>query len=404
MYTAYGYDAVHAILGDGEAFSSAGYGEVMGLVMGRSILEMDEPEHHTYRSILQQAFTRGEMARWETELVGPLVDRMVDEFADGGGADLVRQLLFPFPVRVIAALLGLPEEDLPEFHRLAVELIGVTVNWDRAVESSAKLREYFSGIVAERRLHPADDMISVLVSAEQDGQHLDDEEIYAFLPPAPAGRRRDDLPVVLQPALRPAHPSRPVRRAAWPTAASCPAAIEEGIRWEPPLLIIIRSATRDIEVDGVTIPAGASVVCNLGSANHDRTRWDDAGGVRHLPRAPAPHRLRPRAPHVPGHAPRPHGDPGGAERAVRPAARACASTPTPTRPTSPGRSSGPRPASTSSGTEPSRRAARPQGAACVDLLHRGERQRVHHQQLLGQLVVGQAAGGERPQLLDGGRR
>ena len=214
------------------------------------------------------------MARWETELVGPLVDRMVDEFADGGSADLVRQLLFPFPVRVIAALLGLPEEDLPEFHRLAVELIGVTVNWDRAVESSAKLREYFSGIVAERRLHPADDMISVLVSAEQDGQHLDDEEIYAFLRlllPAGAETTYRSSSNLLYGLLT----HRDQFDALVADRSLMPRAIEEGIRWEPPLLIIIRSATRDIEVDGVMIPAGASVVCNLGSANHDRTRWDE---------------------------------------------------------------------------------------------------------------------------------
>jgi cytochrome P450 len=272
MFTAYGYDAVHAILGDGEAFSSAGYGEVMGLVMGRSILEMDEPEHHTYRSILQQAFTRTEMARWETELVEPLVNRMVDQFAADGRADLVRQLLFPFPVRVIAALLGLPEEDLPEFHRLAVELIGVTVNWDRAIESSEKLRQYFSGIVAERRRNPADDMISVLVSAEQDGQHLDDEEIFAFLRlllPAGAETTYRSSSNLLYGLLT----HRDQFEALLADRSLMARAIEEGIRWEPPLLIIIRTATRDVDVCGVVIPAGASVVCNLGSANHDDTRW-----------------------------------------------------------------------------------------------------------------------------------
>ena len=82
---------------------------------------------------------------------------------------------------VIAALLGLPDEDLPEFHRLAVELIGVTVDWDRAVRASAALRDYLAGIVADRRVHPADDMISVLACAEHDGQRLTDEDIYAFV-------------------------------------------------------------------------------------------------------------------------------------------------------------------------------------------------------------------------------
>ncbi len=275
LFTAYSYEAVHTILGDGERFSSAGYGEVMGEVMGRSILEMDEPEHRTYRSILQQAFTRKEMQRWETDLVTPLVNQMIDQFVDDGRADLVRQLLFPFPVTVIAALLGLPAEDLPEFHRLAVQLIGVTVDWDRAVAASAQLREYFSHIVADRRQHPADDMISVLAQAEQDGQHLTDEEIFAFLRLLlPAGaettyRSSSNLMFGLL-----THPDQ--FGAVIADRDLLPQAIEEGIRWEPPLLIIVRSATCDTEVCGVPIPAGSSLIMNLGSANHDERRWLDA--------------------------------------------------------------------------------------------------------------------------------
>lgn len=274
IYTAYSYDAVHAILADGDNFSSGVYSEVMGAVLGRSILEMDEPEHHAYRSLLQQAFTRHAMDRWEVELVEPLVNEMIDEFAGDGEADLVRQLLFPFPVTVIAALLGLPHEDRHEFHRLAVELVGVTVDWDRAVAASATLREYFTGIVAERRAAPADDIISVLATAEHDGQRLTDEEIYSFLRLLlPAGaettyRSSSNLVFGLL--------SNPDQYDALRADRSLfDQAIEEGIRWEPPLLIIVRTAVREVEVCGVTLPAGAFVICNMGSANHDDTRWPD---------------------------------------------------------------------------------------------------------------------------------
>jgi cytochrome P450 len=274
-YTAYSYDAVHTVLGDGETFSSAAYGDVMGVVMGRSILQMDEPEHHAYRSILQQAFTRAEMQRWEVELVGPLVNGMIDGFAGDGAADLVRQLLFPFPVRVIAALLGLPEEHLPRFHRLAVELISVSVNWERALAASAALRDYLASIVAERRLHPTDDMISVLVTAEHANQRLTDEEIYAFcrlLLPAGAETTYRSSSNLLLGLLT----HRDQLDALLADPGLVPRAIEEGIRWEPPLLMISRTATCDTEVCGVRIPAGATVVCNLGAANHDESRWSDA--------------------------------------------------------------------------------------------------------------------------------
>jgi cytochrome P450 len=274
-FTAYGYDAVQAVLGDGHTYSSAGYGETMGVVMGRSILEMDEPEHRAYRSILQQAFTRGAMERWEAEVVRPLVERMVDELAAGNGADLVRELLFPFPVRVIAALLGLPERDIPEFHRLAVELISVTVDWDRAIAASAALRDYFAGILAERRRRPAHDVISVLATAEQDGQRLSDEEIFAFcrlLLPAGAETTYRSSSNLLFGLLTYGDQLDALQA----DGGLMGAAIEEGIRWEPPLLFISRTATRDVELGGVAMPAGATVVCHLGAANHDGSRWPEA--------------------------------------------------------------------------------------------------------------------------------
>lgn len=274
IYTAYSYDAVHAILGDGESFSSTGYEAVMGLVMGRNILMMDEPEHRSYRSLLQQAFTPAAMERWRTELVEPLVHSMIDGFAEDGAADLVRQLTFPFPVSVIAELLGLPAEDLPQFHRLAVELIGVTVDWERALQSSERLRQYFCGLVEERRQRRADDMISVLAHVEQDGQRLNDEEICAFLRlllPAGAETTYRSSSNLLFGLL--SHPDQ--LEAVRTDRSLLPQAIEEGIRWEPPLLIIVRTALRDTEVCGVTIPQGATVILNMGSANHDDSRWPD---------------------------------------------------------------------------------------------------------------------------------
>lgn len=294
-FTAYSYDAVHAVLTDAETFSSAGYGESMGVVMGRSILQMDEPDHQAYRSILQQAFGRPEMQRWEAELIRPLAHEMIDAFAGDGRADLVRRLLFPFPVRVIAALLGLPDEDLPTFHRLGVELISLAIDWDGAVAASAALRDYLSGIVAERRRNPAGDMISILATAEHEGQRLTDEEIYAFcrlLLPAGAETTYRSSSNLLFALLTSPDRLDAVRA----DRGLMPRAVEEGIRWEPPLLVITRTATRDTEVCGVAVPRGATVVCNLGAANHDPARWPDPESFD---------MDRPRRPHV-GFAHGPH--------------------------------------------------------------------------------------------------
>jgi len=273
IFTAFSFDAVQQVLRDGETFSSSGYRLFMGPVLGHSILEMDEPEHHTYRALLQQAFTRKVMERWENELVEPIVHGLIDQFVQRGRADLVRELHFPFPLQVIAALLGLPDDDLPMFHRLGVELISVAIDYERAVAASVKLGEYFGSILEQRYDEPADDMISVLAFAEHDGIRLTPEEIFSFLRLLlPAGaettyRSSSNLMFGLL-----THPDQldAVRR----DRSLVPQAIEEGLRWECPLLMIMRTAVKEAEVCGVPIPAGAMVITNMGSANHDETRWD----------------------------------------------------------------------------------------------------------------------------------
>lgn len=271
-YTSLSFEAVQAVLKDGETFSSAAYADSMGLVMGHSILEMDEPEHHRYRSLIQQAFTRKAMDRWEVELVGPVVHRLIDEFADQGYAELIRQFFWPFPVHVIAGMLGLPPEELPVFHRRAVELISIAFDIDRGLAASQWLYDFFAGVIGQRRAEPREDLISVLVGAELDGQRLTDEEIIAFLRlllPAGAETTFRSSSNLLFGLL--SNPDQLERLRA--DRSLMPAAIEEGLRWEPPLTGIGRTATRDVTVEGVTIPAGSPVSVCLGGANRDPSRW-----------------------------------------------------------------------------------------------------------------------------------
>ena len=175
LHVALSYAAVSEVLRDGERFTSSGYALSMGPVMGRTILEMDEPEHGRYRRLLQGAFSRKALERWERELVTPVVHGLIDRFAARGSADLVRELTFPFPVSVIAGMIGLPEEDLADFHRWAVELISVSFNPGAGLEASKKLAALFSRVLAERRRAPQDDLMSVLALAEIEGTRRTDE-------------------------------------------------------------------------------------------------------------------------------------------------------------------------------------------------------------------------------------
>lgn len=267
------HDAVAEVLRDAERFTSAGYARTIGLVFGHSILEMDGSEHARSRGVIQQAFSRRALERWEHELVRPIVASYVERFAARGRVDLVRELTFPFPVAVIAHMIGLPAEDHADFHRWAVELISLGIDPARGFAASVALKELFARVLVERRAQPRDDLISVLAHAELDGARLDDEAIFAFLRLlAPAGaettyRSSSNLLFGLL-----SHPDQ--LEAVQKDRALIPRAIEEGLRWESPLIGIQRTCTRDTEVAGVPIPANALMLVNLASANHDETRYE----------------------------------------------------------------------------------------------------------------------------------
>jgi cytochrome P450 len=251
-FAALSFEAVSQVLLDGETFSSKGYANSMGLVMGHSILEMDEPEHRSYRSLLNPAFTLKAMERWKDEVVQPIVDARLDEIAGRGKAELVSELTFPFPIQAIAAMMGLPEEDLPRFHRLAVELISISVNIERGFAASQSLRDYFAGIVAQRRVAPGRDLISILVEADLDGKRLADEEIFAFLRlllPAGAETTYRSTSNLLAGLLNEPEQLEALRD----DRSLLRQAIEEGLRWEPPLTQIVQR--RVIAALLITAPA-----------------------------------------------------------------------------------------------------------------------------------------------------
>ena len=295
-WIAYRYDDCSRILRDAKTFTSTAYDTSIGTVMGHVILGMDDPEHRDHRNLVAHAFRERSLARWEPEFIAPIIDEQIDRFAADGEADLVRQLTFEFPVRVIARLLGLPEEDFPQFHRWGIELIGLVADVERGIAASESLREYFAAIVAERRAHPAEDVISDLIDAEIDGERLSDEAIYSFLRLLlPAGaettyRSSGNLLYLLL-----THPDQ--LDAVRADRSLLPQAIEEGLRFEPPLLTINRTTTCEVELAGVTIGPGESITPHLGSANHDETRWGDAEHFD-IFRAPIPHIAFAHGPHM----------------------------------------------------------------------------------------------------------
>ena len=273
-YEIFTYDLVAQVLRDNHTFPSGSIRELMSVVMGPyPLVGMDEPEHRRLRSLVAQAFRQRTLAHWDQDLVLPGVDEMIDGFAERGEAELVREFTYQYPAQVIAEVLGLPREDHPFFHPRALAVINVSVRPDEGIAASVELRDYFEGIVEERRRNPGTDIISELVQAELDGERLGDEEIFSFLRlllPAGAETTYRATGSFLYGLL--SHPDQ--LEALRESRSLMAQAIEESIRWEGPLLITARECGHDTQLGGVEMPAGAMVTTNVGSANHDETRWD----------------------------------------------------------------------------------------------------------------------------------
>lgn len=272
-YSAMSFDAVNTVFRDGRVFSSKPYDKTIGLFMGPTILAMEGKKHRDHRNLVSAAFKSKALARWENTIVRPICNALIDEFIETGEADLVRQFTFEFPTRVIARLLGLPDEDLPMFHTRAVQLISYHVNYERAFEASTALKDYFLEAIEQRKSTPTEDIIGDLVTAEIDGEKLSDESIYSFL--------RLLLPAGLETTYRSSgnllymlltHPDQ--FAAVQADRALLAPAIEEGLRFETPLTTVQRFSTEDTELEGVKIPARSVIGVCIGSANRDERRWE----------------------------------------------------------------------------------------------------------------------------------
>ncbi|HET7075257.1 MAG TPA: cytochrome P450 [Mycobacterium sp.] len=270
----FGYDALFQAFRDDRGFGSHKYDETIGLVMGHTILAMGGPEHHDHRNLVAKAFRATALQRWEPSVIGPVCDRLVDEIKNDGQADLVKAVTFEFPTRIISSLLGLPPEDLDLFRRLSLDLISIQTDIMAGLNAAAELHGYFLEQVGQRRRKPTDDIIGDLVAAEIDGEKLTDEAIIAFL--------RLLLPAGLETTYRSSgnllyllltHPEQlaMVDR----DRSLIPAAIEEGLRFETPLTMVMRTTTHEVEIGGKTIPPDAQIDMCMGSANRDERRWTD---------------------------------------------------------------------------------------------------------------------------------
>ena len=268
------YRDVHTVLTDAALFSSRANADGTGLVMGRTIIEMDAREHTRHRGIIAPAFVPKAIRDDMPAVVERMVNELIDRFASAGEVDLVSEFAFQLPIRVIAHVIGIPVEEYARFHHWGLDIIGFVDDPPRGFEAARELVEFLRPMLEARRAEPRGDLMSRLAHADVEGERLTDEEIFSFLRLLlPAGAETtyrlsgNTLFALLH--------DEECLGAARAEPEAIDRAIEESLRWEAPVQFAVRETTAATRLADIELAPRVQVLVALGSANRDEEKFPD---------------------------------------------------------------------------------------------------------------------------------
>ena len=289
-YAVFKYNDIKAVLQDAATFTSGFIAKGLGTFFGGDgliIIAMDGDQHRKARGLLQPVFTPQSVNPWRAEIERSIREEFIAPLVPNKRADLMDFALY-FPIRVIYALIGFPQENIGDFYEYAA--MGLTIlagpkndpaeeeaARQNAVSASQGLYDAVIKLVAQRRAEGAngDDLISRLIRAEFEARRLDDMEIATFVRSLVAAggetTTRTFSSVMTLLLQRPELLAR-VRD----DRSLVSKLIDEAIRFEPTSTVKVRQAARDVEIGGVMIPQGALVQCVIASANRDEDVFENA--------------------------------------------------------------------------------------------------------------------------------
>src|SRR5437899_5499581 len=232
-----------------------------------TMMHTDPPDHTRYRKLVQPGFAPSRM-RALAPRVRARAEELVERIEPGIECDVVESLAVPFPLWIIAELLGIPESDWPRFYQWSEASIPGATDWppEECQRLQAEMHEYLLDMTKARRGDPRDDIVSVLANADVEGESLRDDELVMFLNQLlVAGNETTRHAISGGIAALAERPEQWKRLVADRSLVG--AATEEILRWTTPVISFMRTATRDTQVRGVDIAAGDPLVLLYGSAN-----------------------------------------------------------------------------------------------------------------------------------------
>jgi len=279
------YEDVYKAHRDAKIFCSSGGVTIEGVEKGRPLLILkDQPEHGVAKGFVTKLFSRARMEALDIFIqnrVTELLDGLYEEYGPDREFDMVSQFSVLLPLDVISELLGIPEKDRQKVHHLANTVLarGSAEALEQSAQASIEVTTYFIGLSGERRANPKDDVISMLIAETQedaDGNviQMSDMEIgIRFMELALAGHETVAKAIPNGAMAFHNFPDEWQKLLDDPTLVE--RAIHEILRYDPPSHLQGRTATQDVELHGVTIPAGDRVMLLTGAAVRDPRQFDE---------------------------------------------------------------------------------------------------------------------------------
>jgi cytochrome P450 len=242
------------------------------------LLSRDGADHNRLRRLVSKAFTPRSTARLKATIVESITE-LVDPVTSTGRCDVVADIARRYPIAIISGLLGAPRHDWQLFSDWADDIFKL-LTWNVANDTPVimaafdELDAYIEDMIARRRHSLTDDLVSELIRAEDDGDRLTADELVMLaegLLMAGTDTTRNQLSAAVQALCD--HPDQWELLAAHPELA--PQAVEELMRYNPVIFGTIRQPVEEVELDGVTVPAGTHLMINTAAANRDPAVYDD---------------------------------------------------------------------------------------------------------------------------------
>jgi cytochrome P450 len=261
-------------------------------------LFLDPPDHTRLRKLVSKAFVP-QVVNELTPHITELVDGMLDRVAERGRFEVIGDLARPLPVTVICRLLGVPMEDEAEFSRASALLAQAldpffvatgepAAGMDERIAAGQWLRGYLHDLIDQRRVHPGDDLMSRLIAVEESGDQLTEDEIVSTCSLLLIAGHETTVNLIANAMLAMLR-EPPQWSALAADSQRAPAVIEETLRYDPPVQLVVRIAADDMTIGDAHVAKGVTMLLLLAAAQHDAAEFDrpeifdpDRKAFRHL--------------------------------------------------------------------------------------------------------------------------